>query len=55
MSSFKVEAGEAVATDVVVTEDSLAIELADGRSISAPLVWYPRLEHGTIVSATPGK
>jgi hypothetical protein len=23
------------------------IDLADGRSISAPLAWYPRLDHGT--------
>ena len=23
------------------------VELADGRTISAPLGWYPRLQHGT--------
>lgn len=32
---------------VVVTDDSLAVELNDGRSISVPLAWYPRLLHGT--------
>lgn len=33
------------ATDVSVSEDSLTVDLADGRSISAPLLWYPRLAH----------
>jgi hypothetical protein len=35
------------ATEVRVTDDALAMELADGRSISAPLVWFPRLLHGS--------
>ena len=29
--------------DIKVTSSALTIELSDGRSISAPLVWYPRL------------
>lgn len=33
--------------DAQVTEDSLTFCLSDGRSISAPLVWFPRLVHGT--------
>ena len=32
-------------TDVRVTDDTLAVDLADGRSLSVPLVWYPRLAH----------
>lgn len=32
---------------VRVTEDSLTAELSDGRIISVPLVWYPRLVHAT--------
>jgi len=32
---------------VAVTADTLSVELSDGRSISAPLAWYPRLLHGT--------
>ena len=32
---------------VTVTEDTLTVDLADGRTISAPLCWYPRLQHGT--------
>lgn len=35
------------AADVKVTEDTLAVDLADGRTISVPLGWYPRLEHAT--------
>lgn len=35
------------ANNVVITDDSLTVELNDGRSISAPLAWYPRLLHGT--------
>jgi hypothetical protein len=31
---------------VVITDDTLAVELTDGRTISAPLAWYPRLLHG---------
>src|SRR5205809_4675886 len=33
--------------DVRVTEEELTVELADGRTVSAPLAWYPRLAHGT--------
>lgn len=31
----------------MVTDDTLAVDLADGRTISVPLAWYPRLLHGT--------
>ncbi len=31
------------AINIEYTESMLIIELADGRSISAPLVWFPRL------------
>lgn len=34
-------------TEVTVTDDTLAVDLADGRSVSAPIGWYPRLAHGT--------
>src|SRR5207245_7859819 len=33
--------------DVRVTDEQLTVELADGRTVSAPLAWYPRLAHGT--------
>ena len=35
------------ATTIVVTEDTLTAELSDGRTISVPLDWYPRLVHAT--------
>ncbi len=34
-------------TEVACTEDKLIVDLADGRSISVPLAWYPRLLHAT--------
>ena len=39
---------EARAQNVVITEDTLAVDLNDGRTISVPLAWYPRLLHGTV-------
>jgi len=33
--------------DVHVSEDTLTVDLMDGRTISVPLVWYPRLLSGT--------
>ena len=47
MSSSAVEAYEALATRIEVTEDTLSVELADGRTIAAPLAWYPRLTHAS--------
>jgi hypothetical protein len=35
------------AIDVIATEHHLTVELTDGRTISVPLAWYPRLAHGT--------
>ena len=33
--------------DVRVTEDNLIVDLMDGRTISVPLAWYPRLMNAT--------
>jgi hypothetical protein len=38
---------EAKAQSITVTDDTLSVDLTDGRTISVPLVWYPRLMHGT--------
>ncbi len=35
------------AADVQITEDTLSVRLMDGRSISVPLEWYPRLAHAS--------
>jgi hypothetical protein len=47
MSSSTVDVRETLATTVDVTDDAIAVELADGRSIAAPLAWFPRLAHAT--------
>ena len=36
--------------DVHLTEDSMSVDLMDGRTIIVPLVWYPRL-----LDATPAQ
>ncbi|MEJ7861533.1 MAG: DUF2442 domain-containing protein [Pyrinomonadaceae bacterium] len=46
MSILAWAADERIA-DVEVTEDVLIVRLMDGRTISVPLVWYPRLLHAT--------
>ena len=38
---------DARATEVVCTDDELSVLLADGRRITAPLAWFPRLLHAT--------
>jgi hypothetical protein len=47
MSSSRLEYGSVLATGVHVSDDSLTVELSDGRTIIAPIVWFPRLLHGT--------
>ncbi len=47
MGSLAIEVEEARAQRVVVGEDSLTIDLMDGRTITVPLLWYPRLWYGT--------
>lgn len=47
MSSSVPEAREALAQDVSVTDEALVVDLTDGRTVSVPLAWYPRLAHGS--------
>lgn len=48
MTSLMVELLEIPkAQHVVITDDALTVDLSDGRTISVPLAWYPRLLHGT--------
>ena len=35
------------AINVSVTDDTLSVDLEDGRTVSVPIGWYPRLVHGT--------
>ena len=47
MTSSTVELRLSPATSVAVSDDTLTVDLADGRSISAPLEWFPRLAHAS--------
>ena len=47
MSTSGTDLREALAQKLVVTDDSLLVDLADGRTITVPLAWFPRLTHGT--------
>jgi len=47
MSTLGIEIRTAFAQNITVTEDTLVVDLDDGRTISVPLAWIPRLLHGT--------
>ena len=47
MTTSTVELEMPETTRITVTDDLLTAELADGRIISVPLYWYPRLVHAT--------
>ena len=47
MNNLPMEIEAARAENVKVDVDTLVVDLEDGRTISIPLVWYPRLVHGT--------
>ena len=47
MGTSTLNPGERVA-DVTFTDDSLSVSLRDGRKISVPLAWYPKLLHATL-------
>jgi hypothetical protein len=47
MNTSTSELREVAAENVVITRDTLKVELADGRTVEVPLAWYPRLLHGT--------
>jgi hypothetical protein len=47
MSTSGIEIRNPTARHVTVTDDALTVDLSDGRIISVPLAWFPRLTHGT--------
>jgi hypothetical protein len=47
MNASQPSPGERV-RDVRVDDDTLAVDLADGRTIIVPLAWYPRLLNATL-------
>lgn len=49
MSISAIEIDVPLAQTVTVTNDTLSVDLSDGRSISVPLAWFPRLQHASPV------
>ena len=47
MTTLVIDSSALRATAVHLTDDTLVVDLADGRSLSAPLAWYPRLLQGS--------
>lgn len=47
MSSSVTEVRVAQAEKVRVTDEELVVELVDGRTVTVPVQWYPRLANGT--------
>jgi hypothetical protein len=45
MSSSAAEPMSGTVLKVTISEDTLAVDLSDGRTIAVPLAWYPRLLH----------
>jgi hypothetical protein len=46
MSTVTIDIQPRVAA-VAIADDRLAVTLEDGRTVLAPLAWYPRLQHAT--------
>jgi len=46
MTTSEPKPGERI-VDVRVDDNALTVDLADGRTISAPLAWFPRLLHAS--------
>jgi hypothetical protein len=47
MNTLMIEIQLAKAQNVAVSDDTITVDLSDGRTISIPIGWYPRLLHGT--------
>jgi hypothetical protein len=47
MNTLLIEIQAAKAQNVILNDEALIVDLTDGRTLSVPLAWYPRLLHGT--------
>lgn len=47
MTTLAIELRMVSAQNVRVTDEALIVDLSDGRTVSVPLAWFPRLLHGT--------
>jgi hypothetical protein len=48
MTTLVIDSAASRVTAVRLTEDTLIFDLADGRTVSVPLAWYPRLLQGSL-------
>lgn len=46
MTTLAIELRMVSAQNVQVTDDALIVDLSDGRTVSVPLAWFPRLLQG---------
>ena len=46
MTTLAIELRMVSAQNVRVTDDALVVDLSDGRTVSVPIAWFPRLLHG---------
>ena len=53
MTTSAIEIDVPNAGSVTVTEDTLSVDLSEGRTISVPLLWFPRLVQSTSTSVYP--
>lgn len=47
MNTVTIEISVPLAQSVTVDDEALTVDLADGRTITVPITWYPRLYHAT--------
>jgi hypothetical protein len=47
MNAVVLDLRDLAVQNIVITDDALTVDLSDGRTLSVPLAWYPRLWHGT--------
>lgn len=47
MSSSPTDAKPVLAQKVRVSDDTVTVDLSDGRTVSVPTDWFPRLSHGS--------
>ena len=52
MSSLGVELRGATAQNVTLGDDSFTVTSINGRTLGVPIVWFPRLEHGSLAERT---
>lgn len=48
MSTSGIDLKNTAAKNVTVGNESLVVELSDGRTITVPVTWFPRLFHGSL-------